>query len=729
MIYTFGGSPTQYGFTFDTVNPIPAVTPVSYVYTFTFDSQYSFVGGGVVVPQTQYFTRSACILWDDGEPVSIDTCLISGENAGLFRELCLSFSQGLPRVVKRDLSTGQNEQLSVHECTTTLDPKRFSKKTLHAVSNTLQYSFDICEQHDDTDSISYTSCEQLFSANSLYIESCFKFSDASLNHEPFRDGFYYNPLDIPAPDYSFNADAVTHGSYHVPGISVYEFVHGVTYSFTVSNPVVNPNNQPSTLTEYRFDGISSIEDTYRLDLRGSLRSTICYNSGTAVRELVHFCTKFDDAIRPLRGKSIIIIPPIEPPVPIIPKQITIPTKNYYENSFTFSVVKGLTTLSDTIVFESFNASISVNSQIWDYELVCRDVGVLDTIFKLDELTIDFGVPGYRYVMIVEDRTTRISFDSNVVTFRGRGLTSEFSSPFVAPVNVTYGSSLTLNQLMDLQLPLGWALTLNNFDWVVPAFTYNVENMTPAATLQDICGKTGNVMIPHPNLKQIDVRPRYPVYPWDAVDAKVDFFVPDNALIDIDISDITRLDADSVYCHGTTSSGVLANVVRSGEAGNKPLNTVANELIVDANAARSLGGRLVAGARDTATITGVTFFGFNEIPYIQPTSLVKIRGQYLTTSSFNLNVSAGSDGVLSANMRLQFGESPTDVYSSLMELIPQSPVLIGTVTIVDGDALIIQTPEGGSFRAFGSGVIGQRYYFRSGQLIGDAPSLPAINVTV
>lgn len=62
------------------------------------------------------------------------------------------------------------------------------------------------------------------------------------------------------------------------------------------------------------------------------------------------------------------------------------------------------------------------------------------------------------------------------------------------------------------------------------------------------------------------------------------------------------------------------------------------------------------------------------------------------------------------------------YKLLRELIPEPPLLVGTVAaIADGTARITM-PDGNLALARGSATVGDRVFFRDGRIEGSAPAL-------
>jgi hypothetical protein len=73
---------------------------------------------------------------------------------------------------------------------------------------------------------------------------------------------------------------------------------------------------------------------------------------------------------------------------------------------------------------------------------------------------------------------------------------------------------------------------------------------------------------------------------------------------------------------------------------------------------------------------------------------------------------------------------TNVYRALLELLPQDPLLVGTVTAVNADATrTVQLPGGGFVRARGDAAVAATVFVRGGVIEGAAPALTAITIDV
>lgn len=71
----------------------------------------------------------------------------------------------------------------------------------------------------------------------------------------------------------------------------------------------------------------------------------------------------------------------------------------------------------------------------------------------------------------------------------------------------------------------------------------------------------------------------------------------------------------------------------------------------------------------------------------------------------------------------------NAYTLLRELLPDAPLQVGTVLLVDGDVATVELPGGGILRARGSATVAQRVFVRDGVIEGLAPLLPADTIYI
>lgn len=63
------------------------------------------------------------------------------------------------------------------------------------------------------------------------------------------------------------------------------------------------------------------------------------------------------------------------------------------------------------------------------------------------------------------------------------------------------------------------------------------------------------------------------------------------------------------------------------------------------------------------------------------------------------------------------------YKALLDILPQTPVQLGTVSAVEGGTCLIALEGGGTLWARGSAAVADRVFVRDGVIESTAPSLP------
>lgn len=69
------------------------------------------------------------------------------------------------------------------------------------------------------------------------------------------------------------------------------------------------------------------------------------------------------------------------------------------------------------------------------------------------------------------------------------------------------------------------------------------------------------------------------------------------------------------------------------------------------------------------------------------------------------------------------------YKQLLSILPNTPLLTGSVIAVDGNVATVQLPGGGLSLARGEATVGQRVFFRDGAIEGIAPNLTVETIEV
>lgn len=72
---------------------------------------------------------------------------------------------------------------------------------------------------------------------------------------------------------------------------------------------------------------------------------------------------------------------------------------------------------------------------------------------------------------------------------------------------------------------------------------------------------------------------------------------------------------------------------------------------------------------------------------------------------------------------------SNFYRQFLELLPQQPLQVATVTAVDAAGCTVQMPDGAQARVRGSAAVGDAVFVRAGAIEGPAPSLTLVSITV
>ena len=72
----------------------------------------------------------------------------------------------------------------------------------------------------------------------------------------------------------------------------------------------------------------------------------------------------------------------------------------------------------------------------------------------------------------------------------------------------------------------------------------------------------------------------------------------------------------------------------------------------------------------------------------------------------------------------------NLWRRFQDLLPDSPLLIGTVVTRHSDGTVtVELLGGGLLRVTGEGAQGDRLFVRANEVIGPAPTLPAVEIEI
>lgn len=74
-------------------------------------------------------------------------------------------------------------------------------------------------------------------------------------------------------------------------------------------------------------------------------------------------------------------------------------------------------------------------------------------------------------------------------------------------------------------------------------------------------------------------------------------------------------------------------------------------------------------------------------------------------------------------------STRNVYRQFLDLMPQRPLQVATVTATSGDASTVTLPGGGLLQVRGAATVGQQVFVRDGVIESVAQALPVVNIDI
>jgi hypothetical protein len=202
-----------------------------------------------------------------------------------------------------------------------------------------------------------------------------------------------------------------------------------------------------------------------------------------------------------------------------------------------------------------------------------------------------NVNGTTFAVLAENISRERSFGQTSIRLTGRGKNAVLAAPYAPVMTFTNSQARTARQLMDDVLTIngvsmGWNVDWGLTDWNVPAGVFSHQG-TWIEALSVIAGAAGGYLLPHPRDPTIRVRHRYPVAPWEWSTVTPNFVLPVDAVEKESLRWLEKPSYNRVFVSGQ-EAGVLAQVTRSGTAGDSLAPMVVDALITEAAVARQRG---------------------------------------------------------------------------------------------------------------------------------------------
>lgn len=285
------------------------------------------------------------------------------------------------------------------------------------------------------------------------------------------------------------------------------------------------------------------------------------------------------------------------PAPVPPGEtVTVPVRRIYMvvNNASLRRVDG------NIALPVINMTLAIDADSWTWSfgasLPGSALASLEPGLDGDPVEVEATVNGVAYRALVERIERSREFGKSDLRVSGRGKSALLDAPYAPVQTFTNTQARTAQQLMEDVLTvngvaLGWEVQWGLIDWLVPTGVFAHQGSYIGA-LNQIAAAAGGYIQPHISTQTLKVLPRYPRVPWEWGSVAPDFDLPADATSRESIQWLDKPAYNRVFVSGQVA-GVLAQVTRSGTAGDVLAPMVVDALITDAAAARQRGLAVLA----------------------------------------------------------------------------------------------------------------------------------------
>lgn len=279
--------------------------------------------------------------------------------------------------------------------------------------------------------------------------------------------------------------------------------------------------------------------------------------------------------------------------------------------------------NNTIQFDNFSIQTDIESFAWTVTFDVLDKASFELIRPVGRTlkTIDIEINNETFTLVVAKGSIQRRQGKVVYRCSGWSRTKLLADPYAAKRSYKDTQARTAAQIVDMELTgTGFNYTWSTVDWQVPVGVHSYQDKTPLGAIIALAESVGAVIVPHPSLLQFDIRPHYPVSPWQWDSAGLNRSMNELQFFEISNDPVPKPNPDGVYVYGEDNNGVGVKAVRSGKPGTALLPDVVNKYITD-NVAGQERGRVEVSKNcfiDRYTMT--TYVDENGI--IKPHELVR-----------------------------------------------------------------------------------------------------------
>ncbi len=244
----------------------------------------------------------------------------------------------------------------------------------------------------------------------------------------------------------------------------------------------------------------------------------------------------------------------------------------------------------------FGMSMSIDMDSWTWSFSAdMHMDDLDKVAPSSDGTpvkLRVTINGNDYFVLAKEIDETLGFASSKLKISGPGHSAILADPYAPITTFSSNFTRTAQQLMNEALtvngvPLGWEVNWMLDDWIVPAGAWSHQG-TYATAVNTIAQAAGGFIHPDGTNQILYVKKRFAVKPWERDTAMADIQIPSSVIVSNSTNRKTLPPYNAVYVSGADSSGVLRNVVRTGTAGDVPMQMIVDPLITEEIAARQRG---------------------------------------------------------------------------------------------------------------------------------------------
>ena len=335
-------------------------------------------------------------------------------------------------------------------------------------------------------------------------------------------------------------------------------------------------------------------------------------------------SRWQEAVKPRVGRyGVVVLPPILPPcyvppagslanlvfrteidgvtsfrfacnhlVPPPKATVVIPIKRAYIviNDISLRRVDG----NYILPIDTLNMNIDSGSWTWAFsaQMPASALPYVEPDVSGSPVILEASINGIAYRLLAEKIQRDRSFGRATISISGRGHSAVLTDPY-SPIKTFINSQeRTAQQLMNDVLTfngisLGWTIDWRIDDWLVPSevFSHRGTYMNAVTT---IANAGGAFVQPDPVDQILRIRSLVPVKPWEIGLATPDLDLPSAVVLKESVAWSDKPAYNAVYVSGTSNSGILGMVKRTGTAGELLAPMITDPLMTDVIAARQRG---------------------------------------------------------------------------------------------------------------------------------------------